>query len=75
LAKTNQEVYEPKGNEKCLYKKVSDVHISYLEERETINTEKGRIARYQRYNEEVVNIRKNHILKLKAILTKAENAD
>jgi len=75
LAKTNQEVYESKGNEECLYKKISDVHINYLEERETINTEKGRIARYQQYNEEVANIRKNHILKLKVILTKGENAD
>jgi len=75
LAKTNQVVYESKGNEECLYKKVSDVHLDYLEQREGILTEAGRIARYQRYNEEVADIRQNHILRLKAILTKAEIAD
>jgi len=75
LAKTKQEIYESTGNEECLYKKISEVHLDYLEERETIVTEAGRIARYQQYNEEVSAIRKNHILNLKLILKNGEDAD
>jgi len=74
LAKTNQEIYESKGNEECLYKKINDVHVEYLEERDTIDTEAGRIARYQQYNEEVSFIRKKHVLSLRVILTNGENA-
>jgi len=75
LATTSQKIYESNGNEECLYKKISDVHIQYLEERDTVVTEAGRIARYQQYNEEVSLIRKNHILKLRSILTHGENVE
>merc|ERR1719285_1423700 len=51
LAKTGQAIYQTKGNDECLYKKINAVHVRYLHERDTIVTESGRIARYQQYNE------------------------
>jgi len=65
LAKTDQEIFDGCGNDQCLYAKISEVHKLYLKEREALTTEEKRLARYQIYQEDISNIREEHIVKLK----------
>jgi len=68
LAKTDQEIYGEAGNQVCLYDKVATVHEKYLEEREALQSEEKRLARYNKYQLEVEGIREDHIMKLQSTL-------
>jgi len=75
LAKTDQEVYSEGGNEICLYSKISKVHRLYLKDRDALQMEQERLARYQRYNDEITVIREEHIKNIKVNLQSAAKAD
>eukprot|EP00495_Collosphaeridae_sp_1-RS-2012_P008976 TRINITY_DN901_c0_g1_i4.p1 TRINITY_DN901_c0_g1~~TRINITY_DN901_c0_g1_i4.p1 ORF type:complete len:559 (-),score=18.79 TRINITY_DN901_c0_g1_i4:211-1794(-) len=75
LAKTGQEVYSEGGNEICLYSKISKVHTVYLKDRDALQTEQERLARYQQYNDEITVIREDHIKNIKVNLESAAKAD
>jgi len=75
LAKTDQEVYSKGGNELCLYSKISKIHTVYLKDRDSLETEQDRLARYQEYNDEITTIREEHIQNIKINLESATKAD
>jgi len=75
LARTDQEVYSEVGNELCLYSKISKVHRVYLEDRDSLQTEQARLARYQQYNDDITAIREEHIKNIEASLESAAKAD
>lgn len=68
LAKSGQEKYVKEGNTLSLYTKIHNVHMSYLDQRDNLDTEADRLARYQQYQEEIANIREKHIVKVHDIL-------
>lgn len=72
LATTGQEIYDGSGNGVSLYTRISEVHMEYLEERETLPTEAKRLERYQTYQEDILRTREEHILKLRSVFTFAE---
>jgi len=68
LAKVGQDEFCGNGNIKCLYAKVSKVHNLFLEQREILQTESERVARYQCYQDDISHIREQHIAMLKDTL-------
>jgi len=71
LATVNQEIYDGRGNNKCLYEKILKVHAQYLREREALVTEEKRLARYQQYQADILGIREEHILRIKSLFENA----
>jgi len=70
LATIDQKIYEgegTEGNDKSLFDRIYQIHAQYLKERETLTTEAERLERYQTYQETIVEIRHEHILKLKSV--------
>lgn len=67
LATTKQEIYDGNGNDICLYTRIFDIHKLYVKERETLSTEEERLTRYQTYQEDILRIREEHILKLRLV--------
>jgi len=74
LAKTDQEIYSGDGNKNCLYSKIVKLHKVYIKDRDTLQTEQERLARYQRYNDEITVIREDHINNIKGNLESAAEA-
>merc|ERR1719397_438690 len=75
LAKTDQEIYEDCGSDRCLYAKISEVHKLYLKERETLVVESERLNRYQKYQEDISRIREEHIAAIQKTFEFGEKAN
>lgn len=75
LARTDQEVYSGDGNQVCLYSKISKIHTVYLKDRDSLETEQERLARYQEYNDDITAIREEHIKNIEGNLESAKNAE
>merc|ERR1719193_1031243 len=75
LSKSDQEVYWEGGNELSLYSKISLAHKIYLKHQDCLETEHNRFTRYQQYNDEITDIREEHINNIKVNLKSAVKAD